>query len=140
MNTHDTRHAFSGMGILGILVVLAIILALYFAAAPGGKSYVEAVGESRQQALDFKAETDDRQTLTLAVQYQIENGELPSGPEDLGVEWMDTSKDEFGTLVRYDRRTEGNVTFLDVVSAGEDLEHETEDDEVLRSLRVPAVP
>jgi hypothetical protein len=53
---------------------------------------------------------------------------------------MDTSKDEFGTLVRYDQRTEGNVTFLDVVSAGEDLEHETEDDEVLRSLRVPAVP
>ncbi len=140
MQQHTHPRAFSGLGLVAILVVMLIVLALYFAAAPGGKSYAEAVGDSRDNALEFKQETDDRQMLTLAVQYQLETGKLPASPEDLGIEWMPEAKDEFGTLVRYESRKEGPATMLDVISAGQDLEHDTDDDEVLRSLRVPAMP
>lgn len=133
-----SRPAFSGLSLIGILVVLAIVLAVYFTAGPSGKSYVETVRDTRDRGREMAQQQDDRQLATLVFQYQLENDDkLPAGPEELGIEYLPGSKDEFGTLVRYEPRTEGRSTVLDIVSAGPDAEHETDDDEVLRTVALP---
>ena len=132
------RPAFSGLTLIGLLVVVAIVLAIYFTAGPSGKSYAESVRDTRDAGREMAQEQDDRQLATLIFQFQLENDDaMPSGPEELGVEWMPTARDEFETLVRYESRTEGRSTLIDIVSAGPDTEHGTDDDEVLRSITLP---
>ncbi|MEM7755977.1 MAG: hypothetical protein AAF297_10120 [Planctomycetota bacterium] len=139
MQRHNTRPAFSGMTLVGLLVVLAIGLAIYFAAGPSGKSYAESVRDTRDRGRDMAQQQDDNQLATLVFQYQLENDDrIPAGPEVLGIEWMPGAKDDLGTLVRYEARTEGRGTVLDIISAGPDTEHDTDDDEVLRTITLPA--
>ena len=133
----SSRPAFSGLGLVGVLVVMLIIMMLYFTAGPGGKSYVETVRQTQEQGRAVAAQIDEQQLVTLIVQHKLATDEYPAGPEELGVSAMPGYRDAWGTFYRFDARGEGNETWIDFVSAGEDREFDTDDDEVTRSVRVP---
>lgn len=135
--TRVVRPAFSGLGLVGVLVVMLIITMLYFTAGPGGKTYVETVRDTQRQGQALAASIDEQQFVTLVVQHKLSTGEYPADPETLGVSTMPGYRDTRGVFFRFETRAEGNTTWLDFVSAGEDGEHGTEDDEVTRSVRIP---
>ncbi|MEM1186421.1 MAG: hypothetical protein AAGI53_15640 [Planctomycetota bacterium] len=137
MRYHAHRPAFGGLGLVGLLVVMLIIMMLYFTAGPSGKSYVETVQETRERGVQLKADIEYQQLVTMVVQHKLASNTYPDGPEDLGVANLPGYRDEHGTLIRFETRQEGNQNLMDVISAGEDRQHGTEDDVVMKTLNIP---
>lgn len=136
--THYSRRTGgSGAAILGLLIVVLIIGLLYTMAGPSGNSALDNAVETRDNAKAMRTRIEMDQLTTMAVQHKLTTGEYPTTPEDLGVAGLPGYTDEFGTTVRFFIRSEGPANTIEVWSAGEDLEHGTEDDTMTGSARLP---
>lgn len=118
----------AAFGLIGLLVVLAIILYLLFGNM-GGTSYMDEVNKGRKQGQQASIDMQAEQLLTCITQYQLANDALPKSMEDLEAP-AGAFVDPWGLQVRFscekDPRSGHGV--VHIVSAGPDGEFDTEDD------------
>lgn len=123
-----TRPGWVGFTLIGLLVVLAIVLMLYFGNSGSG-SYAGAVAQSRRQGLQLASQINARQLVTLIVQFQLANGRLPQSVDELDAPpaslldpWGNRLSFSFGD------QPPGQVREVYIHSPGPDGEPDTEDD------------
>lgn len=118
----------AAFGLIGVLVVMAIVLYLLFGNM-GGTTYMDEVKKGRDQGQQANLDMQAQQLLTSVTQYQLANDALPGSMEDLEAP-VGAFLDPWGLQVRFtcekDERSGRGV--LRIVSAGPDGEFETEDD------------
>lgn len=118
----------AAIGLIGVLVVMAIVLYLLFGNM-GGTTYMDEVKKGRDQGQQTNLDMQAQQLLTSVTQYQLANDALPRSMEDLEAP-AGAYLDPWGLQVRFtcekDERSGRGV--LRIVSAGPDGEFETEDD------------
>ena len=138
--TRDSRVGNRGnaaIGLIGVLLVMAIVLYLLFGNM-GGTTYMDEVKKGKEQGQQANLDMQAQQLLTSITQYQLANDGLPQTMEDLEAP-AGAYLDPWGLQVRFscekDQRSGRGV--VHIVSAGPDGEFETEDDvTVTRDLAV----
>lgn len=126
---HRTARGFSGAAILFLLIGVAVILILMFGNFGGGKSYTQAVSDTKKEGESLAQQLDYRQLGLLVAQYRLENDKLPASIDDLGVA-PGTFKDQWGdpVTIRFDTTRAADAREVIIVSKGEDGRAGTEDD------------
>lgn len=121
------RRGFSGLGIIAILIVLAIVLFMYFG---GKKSYVQTVVEAKKQSEGMNLEIQAQQLGILVAEYRMNhNDAAPKTYNDLGADPA-SFLDKWGAPLRFrvDPTSAGRPPVLIVTSSGPDGQPDTEDD------------
>ncbi len=133
MNSHRqksrvARRGNAAFGLIGILVVMAIILYLMFGNM-GGTTSMDEVNKARKQGEQVSIDMQAQQLLTSVTQYQLANDALPQSMEDLEAP-AKAYLDPWGLQVRFtcEKDLRSGKGLLHIVSAGPDGEFETEDD------------
>jgi competence protein ComGC len=121
----------AAFGLIGVLIVMAIVLYLLFGNM-GGTTYMDEVQKGRERGQQVSIDMQAEQLLVSVTQYQLANDALPQSMEDLEAP-AGAFVDPWGLQVRFtcekDERSGRGV--LHIVSAGPDGEFETEDDLVV---------
>lgn len=121
------RRGFSGLGILVVLIVLAIVLFMYFG---GQKSYVQTVVEAKKQSEGMNLEIQAQQLGILVADYRMNhNDAAPKTYSDMGADSA-SFLDKWGAPLRFrvDPTSAGRPPLLIVISNGPDGQPDTEDD------------
>lgn len=120
------RHGNVAFGLIGLLIVVAII-ALLMVGNFGGGSYANHVSQTRKQGRETAAEISTQQLSILIAQYRQENGKLPKGPADL--EQPGVFNDPWGNEMTFTFETDKfGKTKVTYRSKGPDGESGTPDD------------
>lgn len=129
------RPGSAAFGLIGLLIVVAIILYLMFGTGGGGQSYMQGVAKTRESGKMLAQELNTRQLVESIVAHQVATGELPAGVEDLDA--GGAFVDSWGTQLRFEYEDErASPVIVIITSAGPDGEFGTEDDVVERE-RLP---
>jgi type II secretory pathway pseudopilin PulG len=119
------RPGWIGFGLIGLLLVMAIILYLMFGAGGG---YMQQVGKTRQSGRELVVDINTRDLLTLIANYQVTNGKLPHSIADLEA-GPGVFRDPWGTELTFSYENEhADPVVVIVTSAGPDTEFGTDDD------------
>jgi hypothetical protein len=127
------RSGSAAFGLIGLLIVVAIILYLMFGV--GGKGYMQGVQKTRESGKQLGQEINTRSLVDTIVAHQVATGELPADVEELeaGAAFMDS----WGTQLRFEYEDERATPIVVIItSAGPDREFGTDDDIVVRE-RLP---
>lgn len=131
----NVRPGWAAFGLIGLLLVMAIMLYLMFGTT-GGSGYVEQVKKTRDSGKQLAVDINTRDLLTLIATHQMNTGELPRSIEELDTPAV-AFKDPWGTVLSFDyvdeRATPPTVI---ITSAGPDLAFGTEDD-IVKQERLP---
>lgn len=125
--TSPPRRGFSGLGILVILIVIAIVLFMYFG---GQKSYVQTVVQAQKQSKEMSLEIQAQQLAILVAEYRMShNDAAPKTFYDMNAD-PESFKDQWGAAVRFrvDATGPGRPPMLIVISNGPDGAPDTQDD------------
>lgn len=121
----------AALGLIGLLIVMAIVLYLLFGNM-GGTTYMDEVKKGKERGQEVNLDMQAQQLLTSITQYQLANDGLPQTMEDLEAP-AGAYLDPWGLQVRFscekDQRSGRGV--VHIVSAGPDGEFGTEDDVVV---------
>jgi len=132
----DVRPGWAAFGLIGLLVVVAIVLYLMFGTGGTGTSYMEQVGETRDSGRKLAMDINTRDLVTMIATHQMNTGELPADMAALEAP-PGSFDDPWGTQLRFSYEDERAPTpTVLITSAGPDLEFDTEDD-VLKRERLP---
>lgn len=118
----------AAFGLIGVLIVLAVVLYLLFGNM-GGTTYMDEVNKGRKQGQQTSIDMQAQQLLTSITQHQLASGELPQSMEDLEAP-PGAFLDPWGLQMRFtcERDERSGRGVVHIVSAGPDGEFETEDD------------
>lgn len=127
------RAGVAGVGLLGMLIVLAIVLALYFGNFSGSGSYADKLVETKESGERLNVELNTRQLMILIATHRQTYGELPrdyeameQAPTTFLDPWKKPLRFEYAEGAEAAGAT-GRVEVI-VTSAGPDQEFDTEDD------------
>lgn len=129
MRLPQQRRGNAGFGLLGMLIVMAIVLYMMFGTGGSGKgSYADAVKNTRDQGIETAFNINVQQLSILIAQYRQEhNGKLPTTVAELEAgpgAFMDPWKKE----MTFSFKQEAASTQVTYRSAGRDGEFNTADD------------
>lgn len=122
----QTRRGGAAFGIIGLLIVVAIILYLMFGNMGGGSSYADKVNTTRKQGREMANELSTQQMTLLIAMYRQNNEKLPKKPADL--ESPGSFNDQWGQEMTFTFEESGGRTKVTYHSIGPDGEANTEDD------------
>lgn len=127
---HNARRAFAGFSLIGILIVMAIVLVLYFGAG-GQNGIAQTAQQSRQQAIQTRRQIDLNQIATVVAAHELQTGAYPTSVEDMDMEHNPLFKDSYGKVVRIrvEKTDPRAPATLLLTGAGEDGAFDTPDDE-----------
>jgi hypothetical protein len=123
-----------GALILVVLIAMAIMLYLMFGSGGGGKSYMQQMSTTRQNAKATVQDINTQQLSILIAQYRVDNGKLPAKGADL--ENDVALRDPWGNAMTFTFEDERGRTKVTYRSRGPDGEANTEDD-VTKSETLP---
>jgi hypothetical protein len=132
-----TRSGRAAVGLIGLLLVTAIVLYLLFGNM-GETTYMDEVQKGKERGQEVSLEMQAQQLLTSVTQYQLANDALPRTMEDLEAP-AGAFVDPWGLQVRFtcEKEERSGRGVLRIESAGPDGEFETEDDlTVVRDLAI----
>ena len=105
LRSHVAGRGFIGLTLLGLLIVIAIMLFLYYGHGPGSKGYVKTVVESKKVAARAVSQVELRDMFQSLQTYAITNeGAFPRSVEELiettqmPQEWFAASADQEGLV------------------------------------------
>lgn len=127
------RRGNMAFGLIGLLVVMAIILVLMVGINGSGGS-LTAANTTRKQGKEMAQEIATQQLSILIAQYRQENNKLPASPADL--ESPGAFNDPWGQEMTFGFETVRGKTRVTYKSKGPDGEANTEDD-VTRTDELP---
>lgn len=131
----DVRPGWAAFGLIGLLIVMAIVLYLMFGTG-GGSSYMEQVGKTRQSGKQLAVDINTRDLLTLIATHQMNTGDLPRTMEELEAPYG-SFNDPWGTQLTFDYEDErATPPTVIITSAGPDMAFGTEDD-IVKKERLP---
>ncbi|MCC7390288.1 MAG: hypothetical protein IT431_16150 [Phycisphaerales bacterium] len=122
------RRGSAAFGLIGVLIVMAIVLYLLFGNM-GGTTYMDEVQKGKERGQEVNLDMQAQQLLTSVTQYQLANDALPRSMEDLEAP-AGAFVDPCGLQVRFtcEKEERSGKGLIRIVSAGPDGEFETEDD------------
>jgi len=128
--TRTARRAFAGFSLIGILVVMAIVLVLYFGAG-SQNGIVQSAQQTQQKAIQTRKQMDLNQIATVVAAHELQTGEYPTSPEDMDMQHNPVFQDSFGKTVRLrvEKADPRATATLVITGAGEDGVFDTPDDE-----------
>ena len=133
---HDVRPGWVGFGLIGLLIVMAIVLYLMFGTGGGGTSYMEQVGETRQSSKQLAVDINTRDLLTLMATHQMNTGDLPRTMQELEAP-SGAFDDPWGTELTFEYEDErATPPTVIITSAGPDMSFGTDDD-IVKKERLP---
>lgn len=121
------RRGFSGLGILVVLIVLAIVLFMYFG---GQKSYVQTVVQAKKQSEGMNMDIQAQQLAILVAEYRMSHNEQsPKTYYDMNADPA-SFHDRWGAPMRFkvEPTSPGRPPMLIVISNGPDGQPDTDDD------------
>lgn len=124
------RRGFAGFGLIGILLVLAIILFLYFGSTGGNKSYMQTVVETKKNSESLGFAIQAQQLAIFVADYMANhNNKPPTTYEEMGAE-PSSFRDTWGNPFRFtvNAAAPGVPSALTLLSNGPDGKPGTDDD------------
>ncbi len=125
-NIHDVRRGNAAFGLIALLIVVAIVMYLMFGA--GGKGYMGAVKQGKDQAKETIFAINASQLSILIAQWRQEHdGKLPKTPAD--IDSPGAFNDRWGKEMTFTFGTKpSGQTTVTYRSAGPDGEMNNQDD------------
>jgi len=125
-------NAYAGLSLLGILVVVAIILVMYFGSFGGNKSYMQQVQQTKKDSEQLNLSLQARDLATGIAAYALTNNDrMPQTYEDMGLN-QSSYVDPWGNPMRFEI-TDGPPREVVLISNGPDGQPGTADDQTGRA-------
>ncbi len=124
------RRGFAGFGLIGILLVLAIILFLYFGSTTGNKSYMQTIVQTKKQGEQLGFAIQAQQLAIFVADFMANhNNKPPTSYQEMGAD-PSSFKDTWGNPFRFTANpaAPGRPAALTVISNGPDGQPDTADD------------
>lgn len=125
----DVRPGWAAFGLIGLLIVMAIVLYLMFGAGGGGT--MQQALNTRNKGRELAVEVNTHSLVQSIVAYQTMNGELPA--DVAALESPGAFRDPWGTELTFEYEDpNAHPVIVIIKSAGPDGQFDTEDDTIAR--------